>query len=147
MRYVSSKNNEKILAANFDSLGPVLKRRRVWLEQNGCCNKCKLATWLDKPITLEFEHKDGNRHNEVRENLEFLCPNCHSQTSTWRGRNVVKNGVTDAAFIEALNSTKNIRQALLKLGLAGGKNYQRARRLKTIMDQEPNARRVPAPGF
>jgi 5-methylcytosine-specific restriction endonuclease McrA len=59
----------------------------VLLEQNLACHKCNITEWLGEPITLELEHIDGNRHNNTRENLEGLCPNCHSLTPTWRGRN------------------------------------------------------------
>lgn len=50
------------------------------------CESCKLETWLTKPITLELEHCDGDRWNNCDENLKLLCPNCHSQTKTWRRR-------------------------------------------------------------
>ena len=48
------------------------------------CMGCRLTEWRGRPIPLELEHKDGNRSNNVRENLELLCCNCHAQTPTWR---------------------------------------------------------------
>lgn len=51
------------------------------------CNNCKLTDWLGKPIPLELEHTDGNSSNNLLENLELLCPNCHSLTDTYRGKN------------------------------------------------------------
>jgi len=51
------------------------------------CNNCELTEWNDQPIPLELEHKDGNHHNNLLNNLELLCPNCHAQTSTYRGKN------------------------------------------------------------
>ncbi len=67
-------------------------------------------------------------------NLEGLCPNCHSITDTWRGRNKPsKNGVnivTDEFLLQCLTETNNIRQGLLKAGLsAKGNNYARAKKL------------------
>ncbi len=47
---------------------------------------CGITEWRGLPVMLELEHKDGNRTNNQETNLELLCPNCHSQTSTWRGR-------------------------------------------------------------
>ena len=38
--------------------------------------------WLSKPITLEINHIDGDWLNNDPRNLEFLCPNCHSQEPT-----------------------------------------------------------------
>lgn len=54
------------------------------------CECCGLTTWLDKPIPLELHHKDGDRYNNVLENFELLCPNCHAFTDSYRGKNVGK---------------------------------------------------------
>ena len=54
------------------------------------CECCGLTTWLNKPIPLELHHKDGNRYNNVLENFELLCPNCHAFTDSYRGKNVTK---------------------------------------------------------
>jgi Zn finger protein HypA/HybF involved in hydrogenase expression len=55
-------------------------------ERGHCCESCKLSEWLGQPITIEIDHVDGNRTNNSLDNLKLLCPNCHSQTSTWKGR-------------------------------------------------------------
>lgn len=52
------------------------------------CENCGIETWMENPISLELDHIDGNRTNHRLENLRILCPNCHSQTSTYRGKNV-----------------------------------------------------------
>ena len=52
------------------------------------CENCGLTTWLDKPIPLEVHHKDGNKHNNVLENFQLLCPNCHAFTDSYRGKNI-----------------------------------------------------------
>lgn len=54
------------------------------------CYKCQLTQWNNLPIPLELEHKDGNHSNNNLENLTLLCPNCHAQTSTYRGKNISK---------------------------------------------------------
>lgn len=51
------------------------------------CFECKLNEWRGKPITLELEHIDGNCKNNALENCKLLCPNCHSQTDTFKGKN------------------------------------------------------------
>jgi Zn finger protein HypA/HybF involved in hydrogenase expression len=51
------------------------------------CNNCGISNWNNKPISLELEHKDGNYKNNSPENIELLCPNCHSQTPTFKGKN------------------------------------------------------------
>ena len=85
---------------------------------------------MDNPLSLEVDHIDGDNSNDDRSNLEALCPNCHSQTSTWRGRNKTKVQVTDAELKTALENSKNIRQALILVGLSPkGDNYKRASKL------------------
>lgn len=67
-------------------------RRRVKREQvfPYRCAKCGLTGWQGEPITLQLDHINGVHSDCRRENLRWLCPNCHSQTSTWgakqRGR-------------------------------------------------------------
>jgi hypothetical protein len=39
------------------------------------------------PLVLQLEHRDGNHSNNLPSNLGWLCPNCHSQTETFAGKN------------------------------------------------------------
>lgn len=126
---------ERYVSKSFDELSIWQKKRRVIEEQSGRCADCGLPEWKSLPITLEVDHKDGNTDNNDRDNLWALCPNCHSTTETWRGRNKPRlngnNKVSDADLISALQTEDNIRKALLKVGLAAkGKNYSRAKKLK-----------------
>lgn len=128
---ISKTWEEKLLSVtDISTLKYEALRKRIILEQDKCCNKCKLSKWLNQPITLELEHKDGDTKNNKRENLEGLCPNCHSQTEFWRGRNKNKFGikVKEENLLECLKNSRNISEALTKAGLsAKGNNYKRAR--------------------
>jgi len=51
------------------------------------CSECKNTQWNKKEIPLELDHIDGNSSNHLLDNLRLLCPNCHAQTETYRGKN------------------------------------------------------------
>lgn len=51
------------------------------------CSECGISEWNGKPITLELEHKNGNSADNSLENTCLLCPNCHSQTDTYKAKN------------------------------------------------------------
>ena len=86
-----------------------------------------------QPLVLEFDHLNGDNTDDRRKNLEGLCPNCHSITPTWKGKNRANNKITDEELTIALEESVNIRQALIKVGMTPrGANYKRAKRLQQI---------------
>lgn len=78
---------ERIQQSSTEELGHSSRKKKVFLEQCEKCRKCGIKDWQDKLLTFELEHINGDKNNNKRENLEVLCPNCHAQTVTWRGRN------------------------------------------------------------
>jgi hypothetical protein len=56
------------------------------------CTACGVReTWNNKPITLHLDHINGVSTDHRIGNLQLLCPNCHSQTDTYCGRNKAKS--------------------------------------------------------
>lgn len=63
------------------------KRLRRALIESGIryeCKKCTIDKWHGESLTLEVNHVNGDWLDDSRENLEFLCPNCHSQIPNHR---------------------------------------------------------------
>jgi len=59
---------------------------RLGLKENKC-EICGVTEWLGNPIVCELHHINGDSTDNRIENLQILCPNCHSQTDNFRSRN------------------------------------------------------------
>ena len=90
------KNREKMTLKEYLEQSKDIQSNKVRIKlldeglKEHKCEGCGLTTWLNQPIPLELHHKDGNRYNNVLENFELLCPNCHAFTDSYRGKNVNK---------------------------------------------------------
>ena len=78
-----------ILVSNSDYQSYKLKKRLFLAGlKTPFCEKCN---WCEKTengiVPLELDHINGDRKDNRIENLRILCPNCHSLTPTYRGRN------------------------------------------------------------
>lgn len=83
------KRLAQILVKNSDYRGNHLKKRLIREKIiPHVCNDCGLGNeWHGKPLVLQLEHKNGDSTDNRLKNLCFLCPNCHSQTPTFAGKN------------------------------------------------------------
>jgi len=80
----TSRSLDQILIENSPVTGAVLRRnilKSKILEYK--CAICGIDEWNGKNLSLQIDHKNGCRTDDRIENLQWLCPNCHTQTETW----------------------------------------------------------------
>lgn len=65
--------------------------KRRLLRDNILANECAVCgikgIWNNQPLSLQLDHINGNNKDNSLPNLRLLCPNCHSQTETFAGKN------------------------------------------------------------
>jgi hypothetical protein len=81
----------EILEGNHPQYQTYKLKNRLFKEgiKQNKCEECNLdSKWNDKPINMELDHINGNSKDHRLANLKILCPNCHSQTDTFRAKNI-----------------------------------------------------------
>lgn len=92
--YTKSKPIEEYL--KYGSKIPSTKLRNKLIKEKikeYRCERCKNTEWLGKKIPLQLHHIDGDKNNNCIENLQLLCPNCHSLTENFCGKNVKRKKI------------------------------------------------------
>jgi predicted RNA-binding Zn-ribbon protein involved in translation (DUF1610 family) len=83
----------------------LLRRALVELGVAYKCAHCGVGgSWQGKPLILHVDHVNGDCLDSRVENLRFLCPNCHTQTATWAGRNASRNSYRSAPIAGRLTT-------------------------------------------
>jgi 5-methylcytosine-specific restriction endonuclease McrA len=103
------------------------------------CEKCKNHSWNGLPIPLELHHVNGDNADNRLENLQILCPNCHSQIPTRLGKASMVKKREELISQSANNSalTDNLTK-LCSCGSAKGRKSKRCK--KCSLDHRPNKR-------
>jgi 5-methylcytosine-specific restriction endonuclease McrA len=90
--YTTKQTDIEWINGNTEIYKTNASRRRALTRLHGHkCYCCEITEWQGKEIVLELEHIDGNGDNNILENLALICPNCHSQTGTYKNRNKGKS--------------------------------------------------------
>ena len=80
---------EEMLVENYNRSVSHLRNRIMKIGFLGhICNICGIGNyWNNKILVLQLDHINGIRTDNRIENLRVLCPNCHTQTDTFAGKN------------------------------------------------------------
>jgi len=83
-------SDEELFVENSAYVG--IARMKIRIIRDGLldyvCAECgNTGEWNGKKITLQLDHINGTHNDHRLTNLRFLCPNCHSQTETYAGKN------------------------------------------------------------
>lgn len=136
---ILKKRKEYILSKEFSELSWDLKREYLIYENNNKCESCGIKEWKNIKIPIEINHINGDNTDHSRENLECLCPNCHSITKNWRGRNKAKKRlkISNKELLKILlKNDWNFRKSLIEIGLTPkGGNYKRCHQIKREYDE------------
>ena len=123
---------DKILKGDFPFYGTNNLKKRLLKSgiMENRCEICNITEWMDKKIVCELDHIDGNSRNHKLENLRILCPNCHSQTLTYSGKNIKNKKISKDDFIKTIITSRNFTEAKKKLNISlTGNNNQTIKRV------------------
>jgi hypothetical protein len=75
----------EVLQRNTHYNSATLRKRLIaeGLKADECEDCGQPPVWNDKPLVMHLDHVDGDHANNELGNLRILCPNCHTQTSTY----------------------------------------------------------------
>lgn len=87
--YTKIPLNEILTGTHYGYAGNLKQRLLEEGIKKNECEACGLhGEWQGKSLTIELDHINGDSGDHRLENLRMLCPNCHSQTPTFRARNI-----------------------------------------------------------
>lgn len=89
VKQFSSKKLYDILNGKYPKFQTYKLKQKLIKEgiKENKCEICGCVDWQGKPLQMQLHHIDGNPHNHKLDNLQMLCPNCHSQTENFTARN------------------------------------------------------------
>lgn len=106
---ITKRTEENVFCENSTASQAVLRRWFIkgnYIEYK--CDSCGIKDlWNGKPLVLQLDHINGNNSDNRIENLHWLCPNCHSQTDTFCGKQTRKNHMTKDGITDEIKEPRN----------------------------------------
>ena len=109
----------------------ILRHNLIPYVCEGCGNK---GIWLDVPMALQLDHKNGVNNDHRLENLHWLCPNCHAITKTFAGKNNKKE-ITLDEVAKAIEETGDFGAKNICLYLGRSLNGSNINKVKLLTYQ------------
>ncbi len=83
-------SDDEYFKKGVERQGKHIKARLI--KDGHCENKCAICgqepVWNGRLLNLQVDHINGDHFNNRLQNLRLVCPNCHSQTKTYCGKNI-----------------------------------------------------------
>ena len=62
--------------------------KKYLIEDRGnVCEICRIEEWLNNPVLLILDHKDGDSDNNSLDNIQLVCSNCDATLDTYKSKN------------------------------------------------------------
>lgn len=105
-------------------------RRYILNRDKHQCVSCGVGEeYNGKPLTLHVDHMDGDSDNNFPNNLQTLCPNCHSQTENFGSKG------QGSRYKKVTKRNRYLQE--YKAGLAQGESNGFTRRGSAVRNRDP----------
>ena len=132
-KYSKKKPIEHYLKKDSCSTTSSWLRKRL-IKEGLLKNKCAICniknTWQGNELTLHLDHIDGKHSDNRLSNLRLLCPNCHSQTSTYCSKNRRRYKPSDKSYKKCLDCNKQITRNSERCGKCACKHKMKPTKIK-----------------
>lgn len=81
-------------------------KKQLLKQRGNICECCKNTHWMDFPMKLQAHHMDGDKTNNIPQNIQLLCPNCHSYTDNWKNTKT-KQEIQNQVIPQNIQLTEN----------------------------------------